>query len=444
MGTYKYALINLSLQFSKLSLSNNTYCVKNFLSQHNLLKSYVQPTLISWRLSHSFFSRLPAEKIWKGVTSVSPAGRRKGRGKGSSRRIAKDLNRGQVIGVGKKNMLWPGLNAPIIQGREVLRQQELPPDENREKRLFELRDKFSSRRRYKIHPLERGWSGTKLHGRSLGAPDPVGDETFKGFDSRVLQFRVVSHMHGQRGRVRHFTSIVVIGNKNGLGGFALGKSQAGQSAAKIAKNKAAKVLRYFERDNNTVVHDFYTEYGPIRIFVERRPEGFGLVCHRAIKAICEVIGIKDLYAKTEGSTSNISCLVRAFFIGLMKQKSLKEIANEKGLHIVKLEDRCDNFPKIVASPEKCRTEEEIEPNELCDFEIHLHKGRVVEERKKFQPFYINFPSYIKEMKDREKTRNHRNVRIHLLAKYDALKSFVQIREEEKAKKELKETVEEQS
>lgn len=72
-------------------------------------------------------------------------------------------------------MLWPGLNAPVIQGREVVRQQELPPDENREKRLFELRDKMASRRFNKIHPLERGWSGTKLPGRSLGPPDPVGE-----------------------------------------------------------------------------------------------------------------------------------------------------------------------------------------------------------------------------------------------------------------------------
>ncbi len=50
------------------------------------------------------------------MTTVSHAGRRRGRGKGASKKIAKDLNKGQVIGIGKKNVIWPGLNAPILNG----------------------------------------------------------------------------------------------------------------------------------------------------------------------------------------------------------------------------------------------------------------------------------------------------------------------------------------
>lgn len=44
-----------------------------------------------------------------------------------------------------------------------------------------------------------------------------------------------------------------------------------------------------------------------------------MVSHRAIKAICEVLGIKDLYAKAEGPTGNTLNLTKSFFIGLMKQ-----------------------------------------------------------------------------------------------------------------------------
>ena len=43
---------------------------------------------------------MPAEDIWKGVTSVSNAGKKRGRGKGVKGR-AQNLNRGQIIGVGK-------------------------------------------------------------------------------------------------------------------------------------------------------------------------------------------------------------------------------------------------------------------------------------------------------------------------------------------------------
>jgi hypothetical protein len=47
-------------------------------------------------------------------------------------------------------------------------------------------------------------------------------------------------------------------------------------------------------------------------------EGYGLICHRAIKCCCEAIGIKDLHAKVEGST-NLQNIVKAFFIGLLRQ-----------------------------------------------------------------------------------------------------------------------------
>ena len=51
-------------------------------------------------------------------------------------------------------------------------------------------------------------------------------------------------------------------------------------------------------------------------------KGFGLVCHRAIREICIMLGIKDIYAKCEGPTRNALNLTRAFFIGLMKQVNL--------------------------------------------------------------------------------------------------------------------------
>ena len=44
---------------------------------------------------------MPADKLWKGVTSVSNAGKKQGRGKGMGKKVAKNLNRGQVIGVGE-------------------------------------------------------------------------------------------------------------------------------------------------------------------------------------------------------------------------------------------------------------------------------------------------------------------------------------------------------
>jgi len=84
-------------------------------------------------------------------------------------------------------MVWPGLNAPIIQGKELVQQKELPPDKEREARILKMRDTMGVFRSLKLSPLERGWSGTKMHGRSVGPPDPIGLDTFDGFDTKILE-----------------------------------------------------------------------------------------------------------------------------------------------------------------------------------------------------------------------------------------------------------------
>lgn len=129
-------------------------------------------------------------------------------------------------------------------------------------------------------------------------------------------------MKANAGRYRRISVVTVTGNKNGLAGFALGKAVDSRAALRRAKNRAGQKLMYIERYNNhTVYHDFFTQFCNTRIFVEKRPEGHGLICHRAIKTICEMIGIKDLYAKVEGST-NLQNIVKAFFLGLLKQVSI--------------------------------------------------------------------------------------------------------------------------
>lgn len=70
-------------------------------------------------------------------------------------------------------MLWPGLNtAAVNKGFKVMPEQ-LPKDPQKEEELLRLRDRVGSRY-VKLTPLERGYSGSSLPGRSIGPPDPVG------------------------------------------------------------------------------------------------------------------------------------------------------------------------------------------------------------------------------------------------------------------------------
>lgn len=72
-------------------------------------------------------------------------------------------------------MVWPGLNAPVIKGRELISIKPLPPDPERETKIKEARDRTSQFRTFKVPALQRGWTGGKLGGTSIGPPDPVGD-----------------------------------------------------------------------------------------------------------------------------------------------------------------------------------------------------------------------------------------------------------------------------
>ena len=72
-------------------------------------------------------------------------------------------------------MVWPGLNSPIVQGKELIQQRQLPEDPEFHSKLYKLRDSMVNVGILKLSPLERGWSGSKMPGRSIGPPDPIGE-----------------------------------------------------------------------------------------------------------------------------------------------------------------------------------------------------------------------------------------------------------------------------
>lgn len=57
------------------------------------------------------------------------------------------------------------------------------------------------------------------------------------------------------------------------------------------------------------------------MFVYPLPPGHGIIADRVIKAACDVIGIKDLKVVTDGADDNRLHLIKAFFLGLMRQRT---------------------------------------------------------------------------------------------------------------------------
>jgi hypothetical protein len=76
---------------------------------------------------------------------------------------------------GKFNTQWPGLNSPVMQGREIVSITERSPDPLREQRLLEVRNRLDRFRRLSIPSSERGFTGGSPAGKSLGAPESINE-----------------------------------------------------------------------------------------------------------------------------------------------------------------------------------------------------------------------------------------------------------------------------
>ncbi|KAM4695019.1 small ribosomal subunit protein uS5m [Discoglossus pictus] len=300
----------------------------------------------------SFFNKLTANELWKGVLAESGPGARKGRGKRTKKKLRKDLNRGQVLGEGRSGFLWPGLNAPIVKSGTVqpISKRAQEQQEEVQAEMLKQRDEWEKRRKMRIK-RERGWTGNTWGGISIGCPDPgPSGETYEDFDCRVIEVKNVFNMTAKEGRKKSVSALVVVGNGNGVAGFALGKASDRMVALRKAKNRAIHYLHYIERYNDhTLYHDISTSFKRTSIRMKKQNVGYGLHCHRAIITMCKLIGIQNMYAKVSGST-NLLNLTRAFFLGLSKQETHQQLADKKSLHVVEFRDECGPMPRIVATP----------------------------------------------------------------------------------------------
>lgn len=368
----------------------------------------------------SFFCKSTAESVWKSVISVSPAGKRRGRGKGTGRILAKDFNRGQVPGTGRHKIILPGLNAPLIAGKRVTSIQDLGKNPEFEDNLKMVRQEMSTFRKFRELPIERGWSGKKSHGRRSGQPDDHNETSFEGFDSTVLMIRPIQNMSGSMGRIRQVQALVVTGNRNGLAGFAYATGKDSRAVVRHARNKAAQYLVHIPLwENHTVMHDFFSRYYYTTVFVERKPRGYGINAHRVIKAICEMFGITDLFAKVEGKSKNQINLAKAFFLGLMNQRSYTDIANEKKLHLVDVREENYFYPNVLASPkDPVRTEQEIKHRgENLDFTYYIYDGRIKMVEPSKNRYYVGDATWYKHLDRLDYGKNREKTKLLLAAKY---------------------------
>ena len=128
------------------------------------------------------------------------------------------------------------------------------------------------------------------------------------------------------GRRFGFSALVVVGNQAGKIGIAHAKAKQVPDAIKKANEMARRKLTHIPlREGRTIHHDVYSKDGAGKVILRSAPNGTGIIAGGAIRAICEVLGIKDIVAKSLG-TANPHNVIRACMKALSKQNSPKNIS----------------------------------------------------------------------------------------------------------------------
>ena len=141
------------------------------------------------------------------------------------------------------------------------------------------------------------------------------------------------------GRRFGFSALVVVGNQNGKIGIAHAKAKQVPDAIKKANDLAKRKLVHVPlREGRTIHHDIFGKDGAGKIKLRAAPKGTGIIAGGPVRAVCEVLGIKDIVAKSIG-TSNPHNVIRACMKALTKQNSPKNISNLRNKKISEIVEK---------------------------------------------------------------------------------------------------------
>ncbi len=137
------------------------------------------------------------------------------------------------------------------------------------------------------------------------------------------------------GRTFSFSAIVVVGNENGIVGYGLGKANEVTTAIAKGIEDAKKNLIKVPVLKGTIPHEQIAKYGGARVFIKPASGGTGVKAGGAMRAVFESVGIKDVLAKSKGS-SNPHNLVKATFNALLELRDAYTVAQNRAVDIEKV------------------------------------------------------------------------------------------------------------
>ena len=132
------------------------------------------------------------------------------------------------------------------------------------------------------------------------------------------------------GRKFSFSALILVGDGKGKVGYGFAKANEVSDAIRKGTDAARKNVFTFEMEGTTIPHEVRIRWDGAILMLKPAKEGTGIVAGSKVRAVLELAGVKDVVAKSQGSSNPLN-QVRAVVKGLKSLKNKKKCLEERGL-----------------------------------------------------------------------------------------------------------------
>ncbi len=164
-----------------------------------------------------------------------------------------------------------------------------------------------------------------------GMPSEERDDGLK--EKMIAVNRVTKVVKG--GRILGFAALTVVGDGDGRIGMGKGKAREVPVAVQKAMERARRGMQRVPLKNGTLHHAVEAKHGAAKVILAPAAEGTGVIAGGPMRAIFDVMGVRNVVAKSHGSTNPYN-MVRATLKALAELRTPSEIASKRGKTVEEL------------------------------------------------------------------------------------------------------------